>query len=735
MAQEVVRMIDQNETNIGPGELWRPIIGSKSADFFGRMSDDMRKRVQSEALDVLARCSKPGQQQTRTGLVFGQVQSGKTTSFTATTTLAADNGIGLIIILGGSNSPLLDQTRIRLKEDLGLGTSTDYQKWVFVESPKLNSPEFFQLEAGVQEYLDDRNSIKVPIIVTIMKQWQHMGWLLGVLKEIGTKFPLESLPALIIDDEADQMSINVGSAEEASATYANLHAIRTQLPSHTLLQYTATPQAPLVVSTEDDLSPDFVKVLGTGNGYTGGKYFLEEHKDEFLNLIPDADLNAASPKENIESSPNSLGVAFATFLLSCALAQRGFVPEQPQLSMLIHPHQYVAPQDKFEHWINLYRDGWKEVLRIGPEEEDFADIVKLFFEPALENLKQTLEVDIELEELLVDNVQRILPQLRIIPVNQGQNNRIKFGTAPFWVLIGGQQLDRGFTIEGLCTTYMPRRLGGGNADTLEQRARFFGYKKDYAPICRAWLARDSAHAFEKYVKHEGKLRDALLEFTLSGKSLNEWRRMFFLDPSMKLTRKAVFGIELEDAFKSPWFFQEFYPELDQNFIPVDQELVRQFLGNRIFHHQPCSGQTPATTHEYYEIPLQEVMSSFLSNYKVAPADSNRFTANLIALSEIIVPDQMCHVVKMAAHDRPRRRGMNPNTGKIEVTQGRTPETGSYGGDDKVFARNQVTIQIYTHDIYDEYVRNDKLLISGAPTLAIKIPKALKQRILLEVLES
>src|SRR3954451_2074133 len=43
-----------------------------------------------------------------------------------------------------------------------------------------------------------------------------------------------------------------------STTYTRLRELRDALPGHTYLQYTATPQAPLLINIADTLSPDFV---------------------------------------------------------------------------------------------------------------------------------------------------------------------------------------------------------------------------------------------------------------------------------------------------------------------------------------------------------------------------------------------------------------------------------------------------------------------------------------------
>ena len=71
-----------------------------------------------------------------------------------------------------------------------------------------------------------------------------------------------------------------------------------------------------------------------------------------------------------------------------------------------------------------------------------------------------------------------------------------------YILVAGQALDRGFTVEGLTVSYMPRGTGVGNADTIQQRARWFGYKEDYLGYCRVYLSVEGEAAYQAYVEHE-----------------------------------------------------------------------------------------------------------------------------------------------------------------------------------------------------------------------------------------
>ena len=99
--------------------------------------------------------------------------------------------------------------------------------------------------------------------------------------------------------------------------------------------------------------------------------------------------------------------------------------------------------------------------------------------------------------------------------------------------------DRGFTVEGLTITYMPRGLGGGNADTMQQRARFFGYKAAYLGYCRVFLERDARQGFEDYVEHEEFMRKDMLAIRENRQPLQTWPRRFVLDPALRLCRDNV----------------------------------------------------------------------------------------------------------------------------------------------------------------------------------------------------
>jgi hypothetical protein len=116
-----------------------------------------------------------------------------------------------------------------------------------------------------------------------------------------------------------------------------------------------------------------------------------------------------------------------------------------------------------------------------------------------------------------------------------------WGKAPGWIVIGGNKLDRGFTVHNLAVTYMPRNAST-NADTLQQRGRFFGYKKSYAELLRGWFSNDSEEMFTDYVVHETLMRSHLKELDESDTDVKIWRRKFILPNSLNPTRAQVIAI-------------------------------------------------------------------------------------------------------------------------------------------------------------------------------------------------
>jgi hypothetical protein len=450
--------------------------------------------------------------------------------------MARDNGFPLVILLAGTKQNLHEQTAGRLAKDLQVERAGGLSPWYLLNNPTAGH-ESGQVAGFVKDMLDDSvpEKFRRTTVITVMKNATRLGKLRDLLTSLAQfGLTMDQIPVLVVDDEADQAGLNAAVAQDdETATYSAIMRLRDALPRHSYVMYTATPQAPLLVNLADALSPDFVTVLRPGPGYTGGEYFFVDHKQSFLKLLSTSEVSTALDPGLVEP-PDSLERALATYLL-VLVARQG----KSQVSMLVHPSHTQELQDKYGQLVTTLLHSWRALLTTpGLDRQELVDdhFVAAYAD-LVRNTHQTLP---PLEDLL-----REIPfwisatQVKVVNSGTSTDGEIKWATAPAWILVGGNKLDRGFTVEGLAVTYMPRSVGTGQVDSIQQRARFFGYKEGYGELCRAWLAPATADAFEHYVEHEQILRKELEEVSRKGIPLKKWTRQMLLDPRFKPCRRAV----------------------------------------------------------------------------------------------------------------------------------------------------------------------------------------------------
>jgi hypothetical protein len=209
-------------------------------------------------------------------------------SYTTVAALARDNGYRLIIVITGITTNLFDQSNQRLERDLKRGIIN--RRWRFFQNPRATNETL----DGIANAVDWDMSLPInshkAVLVTVMKNARHLESLLDLLDALSRRVDLETVPALIIDDEADQASLNnLVKRGRTSSIYTHILELRRRLPHHSFLQYTATPQALLLINLIDVLSPNFAELLSPGTAYTGGKTFFE--KDfRLVKTIPAKDM-------------------------------------------------------------------------------------------------------------------------------------------------------------------------------------------------------------------------------------------------------------------------------------------------------------------------------------------------------------------------------------------------------------------------------------------------------------
>ncbi len=423
--------------------------------------------IRRESVQVLSRCADPTKDECRTGLVVGYVQSGKTLSFTTVIALARDNNIPLVVLLAGTRQNLHEQTAKRLADDLDVERDSGLSPWELFENPKEGAAS--DVADNIKSMRDDSmpEQFRKATVITVMKNPSRLDAVRSLLEKLSQYgVDLATTPVLVVDDEADQAGLNAAvQDDDETSTYRAIVALRSSVPRHTYLMYTATPQANLLVNLADVLSPDFVSVLTPGRGYTGGQYFFERHKDRFVRRLKPTEVTEAL---NVTTQPPAtLLKALASYFLARAQKSDG------RMSMLVHPSHTQDLQGTYGGFVSEVTSAWQTTLSVpGPDRDELVEEV---FTPAHDDLVSGGAVMKPLVDLLA-----VVPhwightRVRVVNSQADVNAGVNWSAAASWILVGGNKLDRGFTVEGLTTTYMPRKIGAGQVDTVQQRARFFG---------------------------------------------------------------------------------------------------------------------------------------------------------------------------------------------------------------------------------------------------------------------
>jgi hypothetical protein len=726
---------------------WRPTPGRELAELLVAKlpnDPDAVAKVTASSRAILGRGLPPGKLGTDTGLVVGYVQSGKTLSFTAVMALARDNGFQLVIVIAGSSTQLTDQSDKRIKKDLRINTDGP-RTWTPYLNPKPS------MASGIDGLLDEWRDTNVAreecqtILITVMKQHTHLRNLATLLASLN----LQGVSALIIDDEADQASLNTEAQRNAnfgrartSTTYRRLMEVRRALPSHTYVQYTATPQAPLLISIIDSLSARWVDVLEPGKGYAGGITFFGPPTDrsgrpspprptqeaQLVRLIPTTDIPSA--QNSLTSTPRSLLQALQLFLVgvSAGLVQGGGT--RGNRSMLVHPSTRTADHQAYWTWINDLLGEWRSTFQSGGNDaEELAET----FRGAYDDLATTVGGDIPSFDEVKRNLHRALRKTEAVEVNRRQGGPvlIEWGQRYGWILVGGLAMDRGFTVEGLTVTYMPRGLGGGNADTMQQRARFFGYKRNYLGYCRVFLSRDAKQGFEDYVEHEEFMRRDLMAVRDSADGLKDWPRRFVLDPALKPCRDMV----LTDSYTrsaggdDAWLVAQAFMGGDE----PDQEnaqVVARFLARHMPQLRDDDGHPARLATQRHKVsqPLQlrDVVDELITRFRVRdPVQAEEWTKLGAFLGRLLDETRdATAVVYLMSGGATRNRGLSPAGRVKQLFQGAYPvspptQQGSiYPGDREIFDAARVTIQIHMLSLDNE---KRERVAEAVPFLAVKLP--------------
>lgn len=536
------------------------------------------------------------------GLVIGHVQSGKTQNFSALIAKAADAGYKIVIVLSGLHNSLRRQTQLRLERDLGrenvagVGEPEAGKRWQWMTGPELW--EDFA-KSGVNAAVLQGNE---QVILVVKKNKSRLEWLNAWMKD---RVPPD-IAVLIIDDEADQASINTGgnrsggatdvdpedeldlegggrdfegdepSEEEVSPTAINknIRLLINRLHKSAYVAYTATPFANVLINPNaydleagDDIYPKHfiinlpdppgdqyvgsVRLFGrdTISGEAGG---ADEGGLDVIEFVPEKDLSLLLPPKRqkegfVPVAPPSLKQALADYVLaSAALLQRSGRDEP--CTMLIHTDMRRAMQNQLAPDIGAelahIRQRWLYDARA--------------YRPELEHrwtesfMRVTAGIDIGRQatfaeiEPYVDRLLRDGIEVRVL--NSDHPDELDFDAEPTLkaVLIGGNKLSRGLTIEGLLVSYYVRSTL--YYDTLLQMARWFGYRGKYVDLTRLYSTKELVSYFHDLATAEADLRSQVARYERDRLTPTQFLVRVRKHSVMKITQPSKMQDAAEDNF-------------------------------------------------------------------------------------------------------------------------------------------------------------------------------------------
>ncbi len=473
----------------------------------------------------------------RRGLVVGHVQSGKTANYLGVINKAADAGYKLIILIAGIHSNLRSQTQERV--DLGfVGRDSDQllnrqvnARHIGVGSlnPQFTAAAFTSRAIDFRRNRADGLNISIhnladPAIFVIKKNPAILANLIEWLRSTSSTGDRLMMPLLVIDDEADNASVNIAKDPALPNTInRRIRELLSLSTRNTYIGYTATPFANIFIDPDidtdghgKDLFPrDFIIGLDAPTNYVGAReYFLEDETERLaveLEGTEDWLPTTHRIEVEVESLHSSLVEAIGCFVVSKAIRILRGQGERHH-SMLVNVSRFTRVQSQIARLIRERLVQVKEAVEnryAVPMEAALRDPVMQSLYQAWEKYygsapEQWPEVQAELH--------RAAAGMTVVEVNASKNSdtldyRAHADTGLNVIAVGGNSLSRGFTLEGLTVSYFLRNTQ--MYDTLLQMGRWFGYRDGYGDLCRLFLKPDARAWYAFIAAASEELRDEI----------------------------------------------------------------------------------------------------------------------------------------------------------------------------------------------------------------------------------
>lgn len=539
---------------------------------------------------ILRQLASPHEEQFNIrGLVLGFVQSGKTANYTALIAKAADAGYRLIVVLSGIDNGLRRQTNIRLKRELvgypdnrngAVRLPPIGRQWHQFTTEDLNG----DFQPGNANHAALQGS--QPVLLVVKKNGAVLRRLLRWLEDAPPEVR-RTLPMLVIDDEADQASVDTRGTyqtedepldpeyEAPSVINGLIRDLLQRFDRCAYVAYTATPFANILIphdtsdpSVGSDLYPkDFIVDLPKPPGYFGAEEFFgrmdaatgeTEGGLDVIRQVTDEDVSALQQGE----LPDSLRMALLDFVLAgAARSQRG--QADAPATMLVHTSQLIVVQGRLRALLeDLFvelRDEWRYQREYGVRER-----LRQRWEEEFRRVTRSRHVDRDVGfDDIEEHVGPFMEAVVIREINSATGEVLDYERESSLkaIAVGGNRLSRGLTLEGLLVSYFIRQ--STMYDTLMQMGRWFGYRGGYEDLTRIYTTPELSSWFSDLAYVEYQLREDIEIYESQNLTPHQVGMRIWQHPTMQVTSplkrrfasatviSQSYSLTLQQTFKFP----------------------------------------------------------------------------------------------------------------------------------------------------------------------------------------
>ena len=597
----------------------------------------------NDASDTIVRLTPDpgGEPRSARGLVVGHIQSGKTTNFTAVAAKLADRKYRMVIVLAGIHNSLRKQTQDRLIKDL---TAKLPGRWFTItgvdgdfDLTRLGDNNRGPARLDAVAYLSAENQTSLLVVkknATVLRKLHK--W----LAKPTAKLALQTAQVLVIDDEADQASV------ETNTINPLIRDILRLFPRGTYIGYTATPFANVFIdpADSDDLYPrDFIYPLPQPESYFGAETLFgrdvpdldkdDEQGLDMIRIIPDEDEFLLRPRGKADlddfypTVTAELRSAIRWFILATAARWRR--DDRGDSSMLIHTSFQTSVHEKFAPVIEAELKRLRASLTY--DDQVVVDELRGLWAgeisrvPAEQFGRTPLTFD-EIQPLLL----AVVDDCRIIIDNSRSETRLHYHEdEPYTVIaIGGNTLSRGITLEGLVSSVFLRPTN--TYDTLLQMGRWFGYRGGYEDLPRIWMTDDLRRAFRHLSLVEHEMRQDMAVYELQGITPMEAAVRIRTHPALRVTAKMGATSPNQISYSGARLQTRFYRRWNTGWLEKNWQAGERLVAAAMRHSQPEPLRNGG-------VILRNVnandIRSFLQDYNIVPDQADMSSDQLLKYIE------------------------------------------------------------------------------------------------------